>query len=346
MRGVIIAFVLATASYAQTPRDLYPIVVGADATPNSANTGLLGFIDGTGKVVIPPAFKAFCGIPERLPQFSEGLARVWGEGGLGYIDQTGRFAIAPQYWETGDFHDGIASVAATPVSPGSNAAAAWIDRTGKVLFKREYHLEMGNPLQGPPSARSDFSEGMLRLREGDLWGFVDTTFKWVIPPKYPTVGDFHDGLAEVQLAGLKEAFIDKTGREVVPLTGMQAGSSFSGGLALVTFPLGEGYAAAGRSGESAIFDRNGKQLTPFKFELNPALGFNGGLVPATPPGLPVTWGYINASGVWIIPPQFADASSFSGRLARVTLKTGDFGYVNRRGKVVWSGGRMTPCIPH
>jgi hypothetical protein len=95
-----------------------------------------------------------------------------------------------------------------------------------------------------------------------------------------------------------------------------------------------------------LFDSNGKQLTPFKFGFKPGPGFSGGLLLATPPGLPVTWGYINASGVWIIPPQFTDTSGFSSKLARVTLKTGDFGYVNRRGKVVWSGGRMTPCIPH
>ena len=194
MRGVIIVSFFAAcglALAAQAPRDLYPIVVGADATPNGANTGLLGFIDGTGKVAISPRFPALCGEPERLPQFHEGLALVRGTNTLlGYIDQTGRFAIAPQFRESGDFHDGMASIAVTPVNPGANAAAAWIDRAGKVLFKREYHLEMGNPLQGPPSARTDFSGGILRLREGDLWGFVDTTFQWVVPPKYRWVDDF------------------------------------------------------------------------------------------------------------------------------------------------------------
>jgi hypothetical protein len=232
MRGAIVVSLFAAwalALFAQKPRDLYPIVAGADLTPNSAQRGLIGFIDGTGKVVIPPQFRAFCGEPEQLPQFSEGLARVYGDGGIGYIDQTGRFVIAPQYWETGDFHDGIASVAATPANPGANAAAAWIDRTGKVLFKREYHLEMGNPLQGPPSARTDFSEGMLRLREGDLWGFVDTAFQWVIPPKYRWVDDFHDGLAEVWPEWPKPVFVDQTGREVISLSDKQAASSFSGG---------------------------------------------------------------------------------------------------------------------
>jgi hypothetical protein len=362
------AAIMVSLLFAQSPHDLYPIVVGADARPGLGKTGLIGFIDSSGRVAIPPQFPAMCGEPERLPEFHEGLARARGDNGLlGYIDQMGRFAIAPQFQEIGDFHDGIASVAATPVNPAANAAAAWIDHTGKALFKREYHLEAGNPLQGMPSARTDFSEGMLRLREGDLWGFVDTTFKWVIPPKYLMVDDFHEGLADVWLAGPKEALIDKTGQEGVSLTDMQAGSSFSGGLVSVTStldhhwgiinrsgreviplkflsagPLGDGYSSATKAEGSALFDSHGRQLTPFKFGFKPA--FSGGLVPATLTGPSMTFGYMNASGVWIIPPRFADASGFSGKLARITLKTGDFGYVNRRGKVVWSGGRMTPCM--
>lgn len=148
---------------------------------------------------------------------------------------------------------------------------------------------------------------------------------------------FSGGLASVTVTIGRDhlwGVINRAGREVVPLK-----SRF-------TLTLGEGFAAGGRLGEgSAIFDSNGGQLTPFQFGFKPGSSFNGGLVPATPAGSAATWGYINASGAWIIPQQFADASSFSGELARVTLKTGDFGYVNRRGKIVWSGGRMTPCIP-
>lgn len=198
----VLAVVLcALAIEAQSARDLYPIVVDADVTSNSGKTGLIGFIDSTGKVAITPRFPAMCGEPERLPEFHEGLARVNSDRGIGYIDRTGRFAIAPSFQESGDFHDGIASVRVTPVNPGANTAAEWIDRTGKVLVKREYHVEVTNPMVGIPSARTDFSEGMLRLREGDLWGFVDTTFQWVIPPKYPMVDDFHDGLAQVWMEG-------------------------------------------------------------------------------------------------------------------------------------------------
>jgi hypothetical protein len=278
-----------------------------------------------------------------------------------------RSVIPSQFSNAHDFHDGFASVAVRTTQPGANAAAEWIDRTGKSVYRREAHQEENLLSLRPPSIQADFSEGMLPILEGGLWGVIDRNFHWAIPPRYASrVGDHHDGLASVWMGGHGE-FIDKTGKTVISMGDGQSGGDFLDGMASVsdhgvthgvmdrngrlvipirysqTESLGEGYAAAGGPSEGgmAIFDRTGKQLAPFRFLV--VYRFNGGLAPATKGGGHPLYGYVNPAGAWVIPPQFSAAFSFSGDLARVVLKSGDFGYVNRSGKVVWSGGHFNPC---
>jgi hypothetical protein len=87
----------------------------------------LGFIDGTGKVVIEPLFRETSG-------FSEGLAavKIIGSDGQyvwGYIDRAGRFAIAPQFREAHPFAGGLAQVAT------AEGKKQLIDGTGKVVWQ-------------------------------------------------------------------------------------------------------------------------------------------------------------------------------------------------------------------
>ena len=62
-----------------------------------------GFIDTTGRFVIPPVYTdAF--------MFSEGLARVMDEGQWGYVDPSGELVIAAKYSEASEFEEGLALV--------------------------------------------------------------------------------------------------------------------------------------------------------------------------------------------------------------------------------------------
>jgi hypothetical protein len=103
---------------------------------------LHGFIDRSGKVVIPPQFA------EAEP-FSEGLAAarlkrttVWGMGNAwGYIDESGKFVTELQFNQAEPFYDGIARVHVGGVLHTPDDAdfywegGQWqlIDRTGKRL---------------------------------------------------------------------------------------------------------------------------------------------------------------------------------------------------------------------
>lgn len=59
-----------------------------------------------------------------------------------------------------------------------------------------------------------FHDGLVSVKIGNLYGFVDKTGKMVIEPKYKNVGYFSDGLALIKENGLY-GFINQTGKIVI-----------------------------------------------------------------------------------------------------------------------------------
>ena len=80
-----------------------------------------GFVDETGKLVIPCRYR-------QVGSFSEGLAYVSEDYQFyGYIDKTGRLVIPMDFKEAGNFENGKADVTT------ENNKAAVIDKTGKII---------------------------------------------------------------------------------------------------------------------------------------------------------------------------------------------------------------------
>ena len=177
---------------AQTGGDRYPVV----------RNGKVGFIDSRGNEVIAPQFFTV----GDMAHFHDGLAPVAGPGGAGYIDASGRFVIGPnqQWGQPNPFHEGIAAVLIWGENGAPNTPA-FIDQTGKIVFS-----DVGL------SQQAYFAEGLLPFSDSRRWwGFVDKSFRWVIPPKYDFAEEFSDGLAPVQVGG-EWGYIDKAGNEIVP----------------------------------------------------------------------------------------------------------------------------------
>ena len=68
---------------------------------------------------------------------------------------------------------------------------------------------------------SKFKEKMLSeeiisfpVKQGNSWGFIDTTGKFVIQPQFDGAGRFSDGFAAVKI-GDRWGFIDKTGEYAI-----------------------------------------------------------------------------------------------------------------------------------
>jgi hypothetical protein len=258
----------------------------------------------------------------------------------GYIDANGVIVMPPtmtRYGNVGfEFHDGLLEV--------SVGGGKYIDRTGKVAL--EPGLDRG----------WEFSEGLAAaMWKGEqLWGFIDTTGKFVIEPRFPShpdgyVSSFSDGMAVVQVKGRYGA-IDRSGAFVIPPRFFDL-SSFTNGFARVviegpciyipdgpcgSYNLGVRGTRKGNEGKSeelslcrfTFIDKSGKVISSKRFDR--ARDFSEGLAPVQVGEL---WGYLDRTGSMAIPPRFADAEPFSLGLARV--KIGDlYGYIDKSGDFV------------
>lgn len=169
---------------------------------------VIGFIDKTGAMAIPPQYKD-------AMQFNEGLACVkLLDGKPAYIDKTGKIAIRIGGWPADPF-GGLSSasanfregVAFADTSKGFVHVPKWgfIDKTGTTVATLD------------ANTASLFSEGLVAVGKGKLhfsYGYADKTGKIVIPFQYKQAQDFSEGLAAVR-TDKAWGYIDATGKQVI-----------------------------------------------------------------------------------------------------------------------------------
>src|SRR2546422_146788 len=320
-----------SVSMGQAPREhtrLFPVVVN----------GLTGFIDSTGRMIIPPRFddtfpftegraavrlgKAWGYIDttgtmiieprfDYASAFSEHLAWVEIGGHRGYIDLTGRVVIAPRFDVATGFIDRRAQVMV-------GRTFGYIDHTGKLVIQTEFHGEFGEPL--------DFSQGLAAVLVHGKWGYIDTTGAMAIEarfrvanPRTSTMGTlrFSEGRAAVPL-GAKWGYIDRTGRVVIEPHFDQA-SYFEEGLAPVK--VGTLCGSSPTAGTMVI--------TP---QFVVASGFSEGLAAVRDSS--ARSGYTDRTGKIVITPQWYEANRFSSGLACVR-SDGECEYIDRAGRYIW-----------
>lgn len=287
-----------SVSTAEAPAPLYPLPIEMG--------GKWGYMDTTGKVVIPPQF-------DHARPFYGGLAEVSIDKQGAYIDPSGAVVIQPQFEDAADFHDGMAVV-----NLKDKGGWGFIDTTGKFVIPLQQKYDNWHP----------FSEGLAAVNKGAYWGFIDKTGKVVIPLKYRWEGgDFHEGLAEVPVADTQGwGSIDEKGKVIIRGTS----GDFSEGLS----PWRD------YSKEPAKFgyvDTTGKLVIQPQFDM--AGSFSEGLAVVV---VDLKSGYIDKTGAFVIQPQFSYADPFHDGLAAVWNKDesgngpfyGKYSYVDTSGKVV------------
>jgi hypothetical protein len=317
-----------------------------------------GYIDRTGKVVIPLCF-------DKVGVFSEGLARFERDQNWGYIDTGGSVVIEPRFPWAQEFYDGLARVQVTGQPLGIDGRWGFIDKTGKVVIAPDYEEGFGEKSNiGADDAEYAFHDGLATVRVGESAGFIDRSGKLVIPPEFKYASSFSEGLAAVTKTSSAEhgwGFIDRTGKWVIPPQ-LESFGLFHEGLAAGSLGHGCGYIDATgaivlrppappdekdcgtvwgdfedglsrwRFGKKYGFiDHSGKVIIKPRFDLTDH--FSEGLAAVK---MGHKWGYIDKAGKMVIKPRgLARVEDFHHGLAFVTTKDGRYGYIDRSGKYVW-----------
>jgi hypothetical protein len=157
------------------------------------------YIDKKGKVVLTPEYKS--DDPKRFVSsansFSEELARIdtsgrhsgYSTGYVGFIDKTGKFAIEPRLDGAGDFSEGLAAVLV-------GKKWGYMDRTGRIVVRPQFE-----------EARK-FSEGLAAVRTGEHWSYIEKRGKVVITGRFNEAKAFKGGLALMHEGGEFERTLD------------------------------------------------------------------------------------------------------------------------------------------
>ncbi len=165
-----------------------------------------GYIDRTGRLVIPPSFLMAEEFHEGLARerdgfidhsgvevihtsasgFSEGLAAVEEDDQWGYIDKHGAHVVPLVYEAAEAMSDERGLVK-------KDGKYGYVDRLGTLVVPAQYDGALS------------FSENLAAVELGAKWGYIDPSGKVVIPFQFDSVQRFEDGQALV--AGNSEVFV-------------------------------------------------------------------------------------------------------------------------------------------
>jgi hypothetical protein len=243
-----------------------------------------------------------------LTQVKPADSKKWG-----YVNEKGDLVIPPQYEKCHKFSkNGLA-----PVYDTKARQYYFINTKGEKVETevKDFKLidRFGFDLEG-------FSDGLIPIRKGEKWGYLDKDGKLAIPAKYDRVTGFNSGHAVAMLN--KNFIILNTNGEESPVEG-------SGVLDVKEFA--ENLAPFRAADKTFGFvDDNGKVVIKPQFE---SVGyFVDGMAWAKTGDGKV--GYINKTGEWVISPQFTVAKEFDASSGLARVKTGDsWAYVNKTGEV-------------
>lgn len=263
--------------------------------------------------------------------FDEGVALVYSKGAYDYIDKNGKVLCGFRYSYMEKFSEGMAAV------HDSTGKYGFIDKSGKVVIPLDF------------TNAKNFSDGLARVTGGGQ--YINSRGETVFKTKdLYSHGDFVEGLAMVQDYTYKYGFIDKTGKQVIPVQFSDA-RNFCEGRAAVKINEKWGFISADgrvvvkpeydslehftggvsiaqRDGKYGLIDKSGKLIAPFKYDQ--MLEFSEGLLRAEKDG---KIGFLDRKGREVIRAQFDNAQNFSEGLSNIEINKKE-GFIDKTGKIV------------
>lgn len=297
-----------------------------------SENGKYGFMDTNFNKIIDAKY-------DYMSFFDEnGFAPVGIDNKYGIVDKTGKEVVPPIYDTSTYFTNGTA-----PVS--LNWDYSLVDTKGNILTEKIYSLIVAE------------TDGLRRVTIGKYpdptsYAFIDASGKEVLSNlEYDNVDLFFSERASVSL-NQKYGFIDKTGKEVVPLKYDRV-NNFDEDLGLAVVQLDGKYGVIDKSGKEIIspqyediylmpndgsiifrlndyeglMNKSGKIVIPAKYETTTP--FSDGLSQVSLNG---KYGFVDETGKEVIPLKYSSATNFSEGLAPVEID-GKIGYIDKTGKL-------------
>ena len=251
----------------------------------------------------------------------------------GYINRAGTVVIAPAYDEVKQFFDGTAVVGVgnntvyTMDNPNGDGILYYTDRryglideNGAVLLEPVYQNLLNGSGWGEASGN-----GLIKVMKDGLWAlgnnrgelltdfiYMDIYLNWL--------SDLPIQVEAVEADGLASGFINMDG---TPLTDTHYEQ---------TLGFSEGLAAVRENGRYGYIDLTGSVVIAPAYDS--AGSFSQGVAAVEAPD--GKWGYIDTEGEWYIKPAYEYAYGFTpAGYAKVTLKEGKHGVIDRKGKVLF-----------
>ncbi len=160
----------------------------SEGVANVANGNVWHFVDASGQIVFGPF--------EFAEEFSEGVARIWHDGGDALLRSDGTIvSVRGVNWLSAYFSDGLIEFSRTE-------QCGYLDRDGVVII--------------PPTfdEASTFSDGLAAVQIGGKWGYIDTDGAIAIDPRFDEANSFVRGMAHVRIGG-ESRYISRSGDELL-----------------------------------------------------------------------------------------------------------------------------------
>lgn len=254
-----------------------PRTKSADPLYRFVRNGKAGYIDASGRIVIPPKFEPY---GNSGAEFHDGRLEIAVSDGR-YVDRTGKVVIDKGFYRGWDFSEGLA----VAMKKGENLWG-YINTSGEFAIRPRFETY-------PSGYVYPFSDGLAMIEVRGKFGYIDRSGDFAIKPQFLDGISFNEGMARVVTEGPCIYFPDG------PCGGMNP-----------RFVGGRKYDSP--SCKFTFIDRTGRVITQNRFDYT--RDFSEGLAPVRVGQL---WGFIDKTGVATIVPKFEDAEPFSSGRSRI-----------------------------
>jgi len=233
--------------------------------------------------------------------------------GWGFVNRDGRVVIPPKFATVGSFSGGLAWVT---VFRDGQRKVGYVNELGKFVIEPQFD----EPSFGEAG---DFLDELAPVRIERKWGYVDRVARWVVPPTFQAAGEFHEGLARVELW-------DQYPPSGTPVFTKETAPGRVFPLLKDTWRRQIDFPGRYLEGRFGFIDKLGRmviQPRPYDMIEDFSCGF------AVFRRIDKKWGYIDRRGNPALDKFFDYAQSFSEGLACVTVNERS-GFIDRSGRFV------------